>query len=256
MPLRKLNYTNRKRILREHAVISIREERDGAHFDAMISLANYRLPDNARVYVEAYRQTHYMRFDFGRVGAIDPPTDRRLSEFSCTDGILFRLKVVAIAERPGLLLAEADQIRPRSSAETDESRIPLLHVVGDDSLGDEIWRLDFDGKQTLLQVNSTMGDWRAIARAPEFIALVYPVVLRTILWRVLRHEKHFSMDDPDDWRSRWLQFASRLPGVGDPPDDEDDEAQCEDWIDSAVAAFCSRKQIRTTYTNYMRGEQE
>lgn len=255
MPVRTLNYTNRQRIRREDAPITIREEKDGNFFDAVLRLAEYKLPGDARVFVEAYRQTQYMRFDFGQTGAMRIPDDRRLRDFDSAEGVLFRVKVVTTADPNGLLLAEADQIRPRKSTDEDENCIPLLPVVPDENLGDEIWRLEFDDQQTLLKVNSALGDWRALARDPVFLALVYPSVFRAVLWRVLVQEKHRDTEDADDWRSRWLRFAAGLPGVGDPPS-EDDEARLDGWIDSAASAFCRRHNIRATYERYWTGAQE
>lgn len=255
MPVRTINFTDRKRIRREDVRITIHEEKDSAFFDASLRLADYKLTGDARVFVEAYRQTQYMRFDFGQVGAMCIPDDRRLSDFDSAEGVLFRVKVVTAADPHGLLLAEADQIRPRKSTDEDENRIPLLPVVPDENLGDEIWRLEFDDQQTLLKVNSALGDWRALARDPVFLALVYPSVFRTVLWRVLAQEKHRDTEDADDWRTRWLRFAAGLPGVGDLPA-EDDEDRISDWIDTAASAFCRRNNIRATYERYWTGAQE
>lgn len=255
MPVRTLNYTNRQRIRREDARITIREEKSGAGFDASLRLADYKLPGDARVFVEAYRQTQYMRFDFGEAGAMRIPDDRRLSDFDSVEGVLFRVKVVTAADPHGLLLAEADQIRPRNSTDEDENRIPLLPVVPDENLGDEIWRLEFDDQQTLLKVNSALGDWRALARDPVFLSLVYPSVFRAVLWRVLAQEAHRNTKDADDWRSRWLRFAAGLPGVGDLPAG-DDETRLDDWIDTAASAFCRRHNIRSTYERYWTGAQK
>lgn len=251
MPVRTLNYTNRQRIRREDARIAIREEKSGNVFDAGLSLADYGLPDDAHIFVEAYRQTQVMRFDFGQIGAIRIPDDRLLRDFDSAEGVLFRVKVVTAADPHGLLLAEADQIRPRKSTDEDENRIPLLPVVRDDNMGSEIWRLEFDDHQTLLKVNSGFGDWRALARDPVFIALVYPSVFRSVLWRILIHEEYRDTED-DDWRSRWLRFAVSLPGVGDPPA-EDDEARLDDWVDTAASAFCRCNNIRATYERHWTG---
>lgn len=254
MPVRTLNYTNRQRIRRDDARIAIREEKSGNVFNAGLSLTDYGLPGDAHIFVEAYRQIQYMRFDFGQIGAMCIPDDRLLRDFDSAEGVLFRVKVVTAADPHGLLLAEADQIRPCKSTDDDENRIPLLPVVPDDNMGDEIWRLEFDDQQTLLKVNSGFGDWRALARDRVFLALVYPSVFRSVLWRILIHEKHRDTEDGDDWRSRWLCFAVCLPGVGDPPG-EDDEDRIDGWIDTAASVFCRRHDIRTIYERYWTGEQ-
>jgi len=255
MPVRTLNYTGRKRIRREDARITMGMENGENVFAAKLSLADYDLPTDAHIFVEAYRQTQYMRFDYGQAGAMRIPDDRLLRDFDSAEGILYRVKVVTSADPHGLLLAEADQIRPRKHIEEDENRVPLLPVVPDDSMGDEIWRLEFDDQQTLLRVNSTLGDWRAMARHPAFVSLVYPAVLRIVLSRILKQENHRDTDDQDDWRSRWLSFAVRLPGVEDPPG-EDDEAHLDDWIDNTASAFCRQHNIRQSYEQYWAGAQE
>jgi len=255
MPIRTLNYTNRKRIRREDARITVRDKEGRTSFDATLNLDEYQLPSDARVFIEAYRQTQYMRFDFGVASAIIVPANRTLRSFDSAEGVLFRVKVVTKIDPHGLLLAEADQIRPRRSTDEDQNRIPLLPVVPSDSMGDEIWRLEFDDQQTLLLLNSSLGDWRAVARDPVFISLVYPSVFRTVLWRIVHIEKHQDTEDPDDWRSRWLLFAVSLPGVSDPPGDNEGN-HLDDWIDTAVGAFCRCHSVLAMYDRYWTGAQE
>ena len=249
MPVRTLNYTNRKRIRREDARVTIREKRDGYAFDIALRLAGYALPGDAKVYLEAHRQGQYMRFDVGQIGALRISEDRLLRDFDSIEGVLFRIKVVASGEPHGLLLAEADQIRPRDSDTEDDGRICLLRVKSDENMGDEVWQLEFDDHQALLKVNSKLGDWRAVARDRVFLALVYPSILRSVLLRILAQEKHWDTEDPEDWRSRWLRFAESLPGVGGVPSGSD-EACLEDWIEDAVAAFCRCHKMRATFERY------
>ena len=256
MPVRTLNYTGRKRIGREDARITIREEKSGNIFDAGLSLTDYGLPGDARIFVDAYRLNQYMRFDFGKVGAMLIPDDRLLRAFDSTEGVLFRVKVVTSADPHGLLLAQADQIRPRKSTDEDENRISLLPVRPSWDLEDEIWVLEFDTQDTRILINATLGDWRTIAREPFFIALVYPHALRSILMRILKDEEEWrDTEDMDDWRSRWLHFAVSLPGVSDPPG-ENEGACLDDWIDSVASAFCRRHNIRANYERYRTGGQE
>jgi hypothetical protein len=61
--------------------------------------------------------------------------------------------------------------------------------------------------------------------------------MRQVLWRVYKVEEVRDSDDPDAWGSRWLRFASALPGVGDPPAENDDESDWEDWITQGVESF-------------------
>lgn len=253
MPIRRFNYTGRKRIRLEDVAIAVYECGDGAsRFDADPSLERYELPEDAQVFVEAYRQTTSMRFDFGTVGALQPPGDRTLTEFDSADGVLFRVRVVSMSGRRAILLASAERIRPKRPELKQEERIPLLPVKSSEDLGEQVFSLDFSDRPLLL-VNARVGSFREVTRDPAFIALVLPATLRDILTRIVRVEKYSDGDDADDWRSQWLRFATLLPGVPDLPTD-DDEDHLDSWIDEAVASFCRKSRILAHFQGYWDGE--
>ncbi len=250
MSIRRINSTGRKKIRRENARIIVREDGgDGAlTFDAILDLGEYDLPGDAHVFVEAYRQTTFMRFPHGTVSSPQPPHDepRLLTEFATRDGLLFRVKVTSSDGRPGVLLAEADRIPISDDEEQPDNRVALLPAVPYD-LGQETWRVDFNGAGgPQLLVNTRVGDWKTVARSPAFRSLVYPAAMRQILWHIYKVEECRDVDDPDAWQSRWLAFAATLPGVGLPPagGEEDDWS---DWIDGAVASFSRQHQLLDHY---------
>jgi hypothetical protein len=241
MAIRRLNFTGRKRISREHVRIALQEKPgEPATFEADLGdLKEYKLPAEALVFVEARLQTRWMRFPFGTVGAITPCTDRRLTEFDSIDGVLFSVKVTSTAGRSGIMLAEADRIPVRFPGEVEEPRLPLLPVKADD-LGQEVYRIDFTGPMPMLLINRAAGDKDTIARSPLFMSLVYPAALREILTRIIHVEQYEEYDEEgDDWMDRWLKFATRLPNIGPVPGKDDDDREM--WIDNSVAAF-SRQQ--------------
>lgn len=245
MSIRHLNYTGRKRILREDAKIFVHPDGAGTlAFDATINLVDYELPRDARVFVEAYRQTTLMRFEHGTVAMPQPPPalSLRLTEFPTKDGLLFRVKVTSTSGRPGVLLAEADRVPISDDEEQPDNRISLLPPKGED-LGQETWRIDFTGDDNpSLLINNQLDDWKAVAASPMFRSLVYPAAMRAVLWHVY-HDEVNDLDDDSDWRCRWLRFAATLPGVGDPPSAKDDESEWTIWIDSAVESFSRRHQF-------------
>jgi hypothetical protein len=246
MAVRRLNYTGRKRLRQRDLLFAIEQPPDSAPaFVANINLEEFKLSPNANVFVEAYRQTTWMRFRFGTVGNLRPLDDLELTEFDSAEGILFRVRVTS-PDNKGLLLAEADRIRPRIGAEEEESnRIPLLPVKPDNDLGEEIWRVDFTDRPILL-INAAVGDWRALAKEPVFVSLVYPAVLRQILERILYVEEYFEIDDLDDWRSQWLLFATHLLGITEAPTED----QYDDWINESVEVFCRRFGILSRFRTW------
>jgi hypothetical protein len=249
--IRRFNYTGRILIRRPDARITVSEADGQFAFNADLNLAEYDLPPEGRVFVEAYRQTSWMRFDFGRVGAIQPAADCRLTEFDLPEGILFRIKVTQAGDRHRLL-AEADRISLAKIEEEDAPRRPLLPVKPQ-KLGDEIYRLDFSspGNSPLLLINSDAGEYSLIAKSPAFASLVYPAVFREVLVRVLIIDEHDDNDSQDDWRSQWVRFAAFLPGLGELPKPEDTDYRL-DWIEKAVVGFAKRIQVRNRFAQFWR----
>jgi len=253
--LRRFNYTGRVRILREDVRFSLKPEGAAWAFDAVLALDKYELPADAIVAVEAYRQTSWMRFDFGKVGALQPPVSRVLGEFDTPDDILFRIRVTSAGtpEEPhGMLLAEADRIPLRSPEELEDPRIPLLPVLPSD-LGSELWRIDFEDYPRLL-LNTAAGNYKQIGLDPGFISVVYPSALREVLGRILHREKYRDFDEPDDWQARWLRFAVQVLGVGEPPTEEDGEDANDDWINRAVAAFARKHGLVEKFRTFFGAE--
>jgi hypothetical protein len=246
--IRRFNYTDRLRIRRSDVRIVLREKDGQLEFDADLrALAEYDLPPDSFVFVEAYRQTNWMRFDFGQVGAISPEANRALSQFDSPDGILFRVKVTPNGDTH-TLLAEADRIPLARPEQSEGERTPLLPVKPQ-KLGEEIYRLDFSDDRPLLLINSEAGNYADIGRSPAFVSLVYPAVFREILTRILLVEKHDDDSNADDWKSQWLRFASQNPGLGELPEPEDTEAR-SDWIEKAVSVFAKQLQTRAKFADF------
>lgn len=249
MAIRRINYTGRRRLRLEDIQISVVSGPSGAdEIDARISLTGYDLPATARVHVEAYRQTSWMRFEYGTVAHVVAPSDRVLREFETPDGVLFRVKVSSPYGTSGLLLAEADRIRPRSPDEAEDERHSLLPVRPDPNLGDEVFRIDFSGRPLLL-VNAGIPNWREAVRGPVFLSLAMPSLLREVLTRILSVEKHFDDEDLSDWRSQWIRYCLLLPGAIALPSDGEQE-RIDDWIDEIVASFCRRVHARSHFERY------
>jgi len=245
--IRRLNYTGRIKIHRADVRLATREDDGALSFDADLRLHDYELPAEALVFVEAYRQTTWMRFPFGTVAnLLPPPTEqRRLAEFDSADGIRFRVKVTQ-AHDEHILLAAADRI-PLAQPEDDAERESLLPVVPAE-LGDELWRVDLSDEPRLLVNKSAASDWRQLAKSPIFVSLVYPSVLRQVLTDILA-DGHRDTDDEADWRSNWLRFAARLPGMNPhPPEKDEGEEAAARWVEDAVAGFARKLALKAKFT--------
>lgn len=244
---RKFNYTQRVKIRRRDVNLAVVEDAGALRFDGSINLQDYDLPADAFVFLEAYRQTRWMRFSLGRVGEIlfPPPHDRRLTEFGAGDHILFRVKVTPASGQHQLLAAaQRIPIAAPDSLGGSESLLPVTPV----DLGHELWKLDLSDDHPQLLVNKTaVADWKQLAKSPYFRGLVYPNALRQILTHFLIV---LELNDPtaDEPSGHWLTFALHLPGVSPLPDSKEQQV---DWIDSVVCAFAKKHDLKRLFAEFM-----
>lgn len=239
---RRFNYTNRVRIRHQDVQLSIIEDDLGRQkFFADLNLAGYRLPEDGRVWVEAFDANAFMRFPFGTVADPRPEVDTTLDTFTGTDTYSFRVKVVD-PKHHSLLLARSTGISPvREDPEGDAGKA-LLRVTTRD-LDQLPWKLEFPpGDYPLLVINNEIDAGKSLARSnPFFQALVFPVVLELILRRILVEDDFVpgnDEDDDDEWKEAWLEFAGTLPGnsrlaVGEELGGDEKDF----WIVESVAAF-------------------
>jgi len=227
-------------------------------FAATLSLDNYDLPVGAPVFIEAYRQTTWRRFGIGYVGELQTPEDRSLAEFGSAEGIRFRVRVVDRATEgrnrlPARILAHADGIRPQLHETKHEQAESLLAVDWgeDDEFRHQPWRLEFsEDSEPLLRISRFLVPNRdSFVRSREFVSLVAPELLRSILNRALLVAQVEVRDGDCGWQSLWVRFAQQLPGIQLPPR-ADEPGSSEEWIDSAVTAFARRIDVRSRFAQW------
>ena len=238
---RRLNFTRRRRISQSDVSIHLlQDDAPPLMFDARMSLDRYDLPPSANVFLEAYRRNAYMRFPWGTVSDIRPPSQRlALTDIDSADTVYFRVKVVGSEDEHGLILAQADRIRVTAS---DQSILPVSVT----DLDEIVWRLSFDDDEPFLLVNSRIDGILDLVRSDaSFAALVYPAVLRDILDRLCQ-EATDGGDDQQHWVTTWERFARTLntepiPGSDGPERDR--------WIDSTANLFASKHSLLNRYRN-------
>jgi hypothetical protein len=264
--IRRFNYTGRRRIRKEHAVVSATPAEGGVQsFSVTLSLATYRFPADARVVMEAYRQTSFMRFDWGTVAQLHQPDDRHLTEFNGLDGVRFRLKVVdsrsSDANPAPRILGLADRLVAKQSNKTGEAT-SLLPIVPADI--PEVWRLVFDhDEDPTLEVNeSLIDDATEFGRNDAVASLVLPQVYRSVLSKILIADGR-SVADADGWRHRWLEMSRRHLKLEDPPHPDCDgkgrilnEEDIHEWIDHAVKRFVTHASVIKSFDRWWNERKE
>lgn len=232
--LRKLNFTERAKIPRGNVRVSLRREDDGVlAFDPQLSFDGVAVAPQARVFIEAYYRTSFMRFDCGSVEEFLPPEDRRLTEIDGTSVVRFRVKLV----HEHRILAAAEDIVVSEEKRDASGRVPLLPVNFTDRLGQQAWRIAFEPNGPVLELNNRIESVKDVARNDAaFFALVYPAAVRQVLTQILLVEQHDALQGGDDWWALWLRWAARY--AAPPPRDLEDAPF---WIDEVVAAFCNEQ---------------
>lgn len=238
--IRRLNYTGRRKIPRENIHITLFRNSGVEEFDAVIRTGDLDLPGTARVFVEAHHKSDWMRFDFGTIAAPAMPADRRLTIFYEGARILFRVKVVSAGEDSGKILAEVDRLTPLSP-DNDRDREPLLPVRLVGNLGDQVWRVTWNGGP-VLELNKHEPECKHLLTVDSrFKWLVLPEVLRSILTRVLTDEMDEEGEPGEGGPGqRWLDFAASVYSEQPPESQERDAEIIEKWVDEVVSAFCRR----------------
>lgn len=252
---RTINSTGRQRIERGDINLSLSGPEDGPRkFDLILGLSEYELPADARVFVEASRNTTWARFDFGTVGALTPPTDRTLTDFGSAQGTTFRIKVVEAAAQDATatsrILAQADGV-PSGDPDADGPAQSMLAIDWNESpMGDELWRVEV-GETVILRVNRAMlrpQPWTALTESPSFRAIALPAILRQVLTdAVLFGDEEDPTQGP---LGAWVKYAESTLGAGTLPAVPVGERRVRDgvegWVNRAVEAFCARRNTRAS----------
>lgn len=234
--LRKLNFTERVKIPRSSVRVTLRRDHDGVLvFDPQLSFDGVSVIPTARVFVETYYRTSFMRFDCGSVETFTPPADRRLTDIDGTSVLRFRVKLVDDHR----IVAVADDIVVSEEKPETAGRMPLLPVNFSDDLGQEAWQVVFESSGPVLALNNRVDGIRDLAKNDgAFFALVYPAAVRQIFTQILLVDQQDAHDEGDEWWHLWLRWAMRFTTTLPEGADE-----APFWIDEVVTAFCNAQKL-------------
>jgi hypothetical protein len=240
---RRLNYTNRRHLSSENVAIRLQSQSGDMppKFMAQIDIPNtWKLAPNAKIYIEPYVASTSMRFDFGTVGEIVHPSDTTLSEIDA-GAALFRVKIVDESGEIGLLLASAEEVRPREDEEEGEGSRAFFPLVLKD-LGEAIWSVELTkSDRPKLQINNRIPFLRErLLSDPVLQGAILPAAMRIVLKAALEEDEFGEAEWVHDWR----KFLEELGSERFPDEDENpSEDEIEQMISSAVERFSMVKQF-------------
>jgi len=244
--IRKFNYTGRNKINHSDLEIRLVNDDDGKRsFDITFDIVKYKFPENAVLYVEPYHNHSSMRFNFGNINNITPPTDRNIDDIPQSDIVLFRVKVVDETSERGKILARADSIRPDNDSDFENGKkTSILWVDYNKDLGQEIWRVTFGNKMPTLEINKRIENSRELIKYNKaFFALVYPSAVREVLLKLAFDGSEFD-ESGDGWESIWVKFIKQQLFFQYFPDKENsNEEQMMEWLEDVHSEFCRKFSI-------------
>jgi hypothetical protein len=248
--IRKFNYTGRKKLNRQRVDISIIDEPPHKTFTAILDLEGLGLSGDAKVYIEPYHKSSFMRFSFGTVSNLQPPEKTILTDIPSTTIIKFRVKVVDETTKNGRIIRIADKIKPKNLEESG-NRLSILHIDWDKDLDQQIFRVTFpDNDYPRLEINKRIENAKELVKSDAiFRALVFPVAVRQVAERIVITRNLFEEED-SSWQSIWLKFIKNILHVNvevDFEEESDNEDEMNYWVEEIVAAFCRKNKFRTKF---------
>lgn len=259
--IRRFNYTDRQKIPRENIRLELIENgEEPLRVKGKINL-DFERPINPAglVFVEAYIGSVAMRFSWGTVEQPEQPDDTRLTDFPRGLTPLFRVRVVDSTDDKRLL-ASADHIRLLTSEEMRSGSRSILPVETVD-LGQRVWNLRIQANTFFLQLNSSIRqprDITVLAREADFIALVYPAVIRQALGHLLLGPDKDMVEEDHDWLVFGRQIAGETAPVRSESEHDDDSFNdsINAWIDKAIEGFCEMRHAKETFVQFRKTEEE
>lgn len=249
MTTRRLNYTGCQRIRRADVLLTLDAALSPPRTRIAHTLDEYDFPRDAAIVLEAQAHWTVMRFDCGTIAHPAEVEWFDLTDFDSADGVAFRLKVIGTNGDAGLILGEADGVRPAAGDGVADAQAFLAVQPAD--LGEVAWRLSFAGAEPLLQLNERLGDWRSFMRRTEVRALLIPELYRQLLTEALANPSDSEVSE--SWQDALFRTVSAAAGPR--PQGTDDADAVGAWVDDAVRAFAGRHKFLRGVLAWAGGEE-
>ena len=245
--IRRYNYTGRKKLLPQNISISETKKEGKKFIEIKCDLKDLDFPDEAKIFVEPYFKSSFIRFDCGSVARFQPPSNTDVSDLPTTDQLRYRIKIVDTSNKHGLIIGLAD-IQGTLVNASDTGRQPILPVDFTD-LGKRIWTLDFRSTGPVLAVNSSIENIREKVKSDDiFFSLVYPEIIKRIAVEITKTDGFFE-DDLTGWQAEWVKFFRQILFQTQVLSSDAGDDVIDDWCNDMSDAFARKYNVIERYNS-------
>ena len=218
-----------------------------------------RFPKTAKVVLDATcaGSEDVQRFEFGTIGRIVPKQELCFKDKLAEKdrNIIFTLKIIDTSEEIGRILGIGRISAGKAKTGIPEGKQGILPIVPSEDLGEELWRVKFDGNDhVFLLVNNTVdkGLPERFATNVTIRSLVFPAVVREILTKAFIENEFDPDDEGGGWQTNWTQFAKKFDSDISSVDTKEER---EEWIERVVDEFCKQHRFNQVFFNSITGEE-
>jgi len=245
--IRRYNYTGRRKLLSKKIRIAESIQNGNKSFELKGDLKEMGFPDDAKIYVEPYFKSSFIRYDFGSIARFQHPDNTNVSELPTTDLLHYRIKIVDTTNKLGLILGFADIQGELANNETG-GRQAILPVDFVD-LGKRIWTLDFRITGPVLEINSLIDNIREKVKSDDiFFSLVYPEIIKRVALEVTRTDGFYE-DDLTGWQAEWMRFFTNVLLQTQVLSSDASDDVVDDWCNDIADAFARKYHVFQRYTS-------
>ena len=199
-------------------------------------------PKESRIYVEAFRGSSFVRFDYGTIENLEYPSVD-LSAIEGAENAKFRIKIVDQNDHRILAISPTLSFGNGQEDVNNKRKREILPVVYK-NLGEQVWRVEIgDGSGTItLEINNSMPNYESLVHDTYFRAHVLPAALRQILFHIFIVNKYDYEDEDEDLPFRdWIEFVRKYQEDNCPM--SFDELEKINWIEDVVSEFCRKNRF-------------
>jgi hypothetical protein len=202
---KKINYTGRMKIKKQDFVVTInRRDSVAVDFKVHFELKSYNFPENARIFVEAFRHNELKRYDFGTVKKIKN-IDTDISELNHKNTLLFNLKIVDNEKDKGKIIGYINSTKPIDEGYDRSSILDVEFCSFSDNL---VWKLDYGDGGPILQINTKLTNIQYLITDDAFFFFnVYPAIIKDIMNQIKYIDNAESEDNEYEWHDEWIRMA-------------------------------------------------